>query len=134
MKQKEITIAGKKVVLAYCFATELIYTRRTGSSFRELINAIFDNYDGKDATNAQIAAAILNVSASIRLNAIMSAILAYYDSKGEVPPVTESDILDEARPSELMDAIGTILTLHNEWYEISAEEVPQKKKGDSEKN
>lgn len=127
MKKKEITIAGKQVMLAYCFATELIYSRNTGSTFREFISSIFDNIQGKDASQAQVAEAIINISPSVRLAVIVAAINAYYDAENQLPPVTEADIARDATPAELMEAIGTILTLHNEWYNITPEEVPQKK-------
>lgn len=94
MTEKIIKIAGVKVGVKYCFATEI--------GFRDLSGESIDKFD---ATNPSHATAL-----------IMAAIVAYYQSRGEESPIETEKIMYEARPKELIETMTAIFTLRNTWY------------------
>ena len=69
-------------------------------------------------------------------NLITSAILAYYSSKGEEAPFQSSmQVLTSIKPQELGLALGHIINMWAEFYEIPAGEPKEKKtKGGRKKN
>lgn len=117
MKKAEIKIAGKKVNIAYCYATEMNFTEIAGISFEEYFN--------NDKTNKHRGTAIL----------IMAAITAAYHDAEETP-VTMTDILTSATPAELVEASNKVMELRTAWYAPEPDKKPKgkKQKGDKEKN
>ena len=66
------------------------------------------------------------------LYAILACMLAYYNSKDEDTPVKDAELMNYASPLEIGTAIGTVLTLRAEFYNIPAgepEDKPTKGKG-----
>jgi hypothetical protein len=64
--------------------------------------------------------------------AILSCVMAYYESKGEDAPVKDSELINETSPLEVGKALGTVLSLRAEFYAVPAgepEEKPTKGKG-----
>ena len=106
MTTKNITIAGKEVTLAYCYATEIAFRKYTDVSI-----------DSFDATNPEHV-----------LYLILAAIMAWCQSKGEEPPIKDEEIMFSAKPKELVDALTSIFKLRSEWYYI-----PDAEKAESEK-
>lgn len=100
MKSTQITIAGNKVSVAYCYATEIAFQKMSGVSI--------------DAADFQIAerSAIL----------IMAAVMAYYQSQGQDAPVEDKVVLYQASPQELIDAIKAVFELRRQWYDLPAGE------------
>jgi hypothetical protein len=96
MKTKEITICGKQVTLAYCFATELT----------------FKNFTGLEIENIEPG----NREHIIYL--ILSAIAAYYQSKEEEAPIKDIELMYDAKPTEIVTAFKEAIKLKNEWYDI----------------
>lgn len=123
MKQKEITIAGKKVTLAYCYATEISYRDFTGEDFQKIIVNL--NTAGEDDPKKLIYA-------------ILSCALAYYNSKGEECPLIDEDLLYRAKPEDIVTAFAAVMELHNAWYKIPKGEPkpvePKNGKGKKGKN
>ena len=107
MITKEITICGKQVTLAYCYATEIAY---------------------KDLSDENIADYIKEAVACIQqetdpdvkhtIYAIIACMLAYYQSRGEEAPLTDTDLMNDAKPAELGTAIFTIIGLRMDFYHI----------------
>ena len=108
MITKTITIAGKEVTLAYCYATEIAFRKYTGESI-----------DQFDASNPEHV-----------LYLILAAIISWYQSKGEEPPVKDEELMYNTKPKELIDALTEIFKLRAEWYKVPAGE-PEDEKTDS---
>lgn len=111
MTTKTITIAGKEVKVAYCYATEIAFTKYTGTGI--------DKFDANDPEHV--------------LYLIIAAIIAYSQSIGEEPAVRDEDLMYNSKPKELVDALAVIFRLRAEWYEVPAEPEDEEK-GDEPKN
>ena len=100
MKTKEITLCGKQVMLAYCFATELTFKNFTSIEIEDF-----------DPTNRDHI-----------IYMILSAIASYYESREKEEekksPVIDKNLMYDAKPAEIIDALKEIIKLKNEWYEI----------------
>ena len=96
MKTKEITLCGKQLMVAYCFATEIAFKKFTGA-----------NLDDFDAANPEHIIYI-----------ILSAIATYYQKEGIYAPVTDENLMYDVQPRELIDALNEVLKLRADWYQI----------------
>ena len=115
MTKKTINIAGKEVTLAYCYATEIAFSKYTG-----------DSIDKFDAANPEHV-----------LYLILSAIVAWSQAKGDEPVIKDDELMYNAKPKELIDALTEIFKLRAEWYEVPAGEPDEDEtddKQDGEKN
>ena len=111
MLQKEITLCGRQVTLAYCYATEIAY---------------------KDLSDENIADYIKEAVACIQeetdpdvkhtIYAILACMLAYYQSRGEEAPLTDTDLMNDAKPAELGTAIFTIIGMRMDFYHVPKDE------------
>ena len=111
MLQKEITLCGRQVTLAYCYATEIAY---------------------KDLSDENIADYIKEAVACIQketdpdvkrtIYAILACMLAYYQSRGEEAPLTDTELMNEAKPAELGTAIFTIIGMRMDFYHVPKDE------------
>ena len=118
MKTKEVTIAGKQVTLAYCYATEIGFRGYTGQDISDYIS---------ECQIAVNSGQMPDTQKSIYL--VLAAIVAYNESQGikaEDAAVTDSDLIYHAKPAEVASAIATIVTLYSEWYEIPNDEPKNK--------
>lgn len=110
MKTKEITLCGKQVTLAYCFATEIAFQKYTGVGL-----------DKFDAMNPEHVIYI-----------VLAALLSYYEGEKLEIPVKDTDLMYHATPTELTTALTEVFTLRNEWYEVpkgDEKEEPADKEG-----
>jgi hypothetical protein len=96
MKTKEITLCGKQVMVAYCFATEIAFKKFTGV-----------NIDEFDATNPEHI-----------IYLIIAAIATYYQKQGTDAPVKDNDMMYDAQPNELISALTDVLNLRADWYQL----------------
>ena len=96
MKKKEITLCGKQVIIAYCFATEIAFHDYTGVGF--------DKFDPMNPEHV--------------IYTVIAAILSYYKSEGQEMPVNDTDMMYHATPTELTTALTEIFELRKEWYDI----------------
>lgn len=110
MKTKEITICGKQVMLAYCFATELAFKNFTGLEIEEF-----------DPSNRDHI-----------IYMILAAIAAYYQKREEDAPIKDTDLMYESKPAEIIDAIKETIKLKNDWYEIPNGDKIEEKPADDE--
>ena len=112
MKSKTITLCGKEVEVIYCAATETGFEKLRDKSME-----VFAPSDNIVATTEDYIA--LGIA----------GIIAAYTRRGEDAPVTSSDILYDATPTEVQTLIVTILELRNEWYQVPAVVKPESKRG-----
>ena len=128
MIHEEITLAGKPVTLGYCYATEIAYKELSGEDIADIIQETIA------AVNAQ-PARMPDAKRSIYL--VLAAVMAYYQSKDEDAPIKDTDLMNDTTPLELGTALGTIITLWAQFYNIpkgEPEEKPAKGKGKKAKN
>ena len=112
MKTKEITVCGRQVVLAYCFATELAFKNFTGIEIEEF-----------DPSNRDHI-----------IYMILAAIAAYYQKREEDAPIKDTDLMYESKPAEIIEALKEIIQLKAEWYEIPNGDKIEEKPADSEES
>jgi hypothetical protein len=118
MKSKEITICGKKVMLAYCYATEIAFHGYTGKDFTAFINE---------------SSMQKNVSPNNAMYAIISAIFAYYEANEEESPIVDKDLMFHASPEEIKAAFVAVTQLYREWYNLPAGEQEKSIEDDPKK-
>ena len=117
MIYEEITIAGKPVILGYCYATEIAYKDMAGEDIANIIQETIAVVNTKQAR-------IPDTKRSIYL--VLAAIMAYYESKSEKAPIKDTDLMNEATPIELGKALGTIINLWAKFYNIPKGEPAEK--------
>ena len=117
MKKKEITLAGKKVTVAYCYATEIAFKDLSGQDIAEFMGEVGE---------AITANKMPDVKKSIFL--LVAAIMSYYETKKEDAPITDAQIMTDATPLEMGAAIGAVLNLRSEFYALPEGEPKEKKK------
>lgn len=122
MSKKEITLCGKQVTLAYCYATEI--------AFKDLSN--------QDITDFMIEA-VPQIQAQKMPDAkkvvflIIAALMSHYQSIGEETPIEDKDIMYRATSKEIGNALGVVIGLRADFYHIPAGEPEDKPKdGDAE--
>ena len=124
MKKSEITIAGKAVTLCYCYATEI--------AFKTLAERDINDF-WLEAVPQLREQRMPDVRQTIFL--LLASITAYYNSIEDQAPVTDKDLMNEATPQELGEALGTVLRLRGEFYAVPADEPADKPtKGRKRKN
>lgn len=129
MIKEETTIAGIKVTLGYCFATELNYRNLADEEiadyFKKAFACIQENKDP-------------DTDKSIRL--VLASAISYYDSihtdsDKATYPINERTLIYETAPDELMKAVIIIVNLRNKFYKVpegepkDKEPKPGRKKG-----
>lgn len=121
MKQKETTLCGKTVNLAYCYATEIAFRELTDSDINDFV---------AEAVDAVSANRMPDIKKTIC--ALLASMMACYDDK---LPVTDKELMDEATPTEVGTALGIVLSLRMDFYKLPSGEPEEKpKKGGRKKN
>ena len=118
----------RTATLGYCYATEIAYKDLSGEDITAIIQ------DTINSINAQ-PPRIPDTKRSIYL--VLAAVMAYYESLKQEAPIKDIDIMSEATPLELGTALGTIINLWAQFYNIpkgEPEEKPAKGKGKKAKN
>ena len=127
MTTKTITIAGKEVTLAYCYATEIGY---------KLLSDEDINVYMADAMVALKERRMPDTRKTVYV--VIAAINAYSEWQEETPTVSDRDLMYKATPLELGTALGTIIQLRADFYKVPSDEPkdeqPEGKKSESEKN
>ena len=114
MIKKEITICGKPVTLAYCYATEIAYKDCSGEDILAFLTEAFPLIQQQQMPD---------VKKTIYL--ILSAMLAYYQDDEQLP-VRDTDMMHEATPREIGTALGTIIALRAQFYHVPDDEPKDK--------
>jgi hypothetical protein len=131
MITKEITLCGKQVTLAYCYATEISYKIL---SDEDIISF------GKEIAQKIQHEQMPDIRKTIYL--ILASMQSYYESlpagqDGQKPqsPVTDKELMYECTPQEIGQALGTILGLRGQFYHVPADEPKDKPaEGNNPKN
>ena len=124
MITKEVTICGKQVTLAYCYATEIAYKDHADEDMLDYAKHALESIQAQ--RDPDIKRTIF---------AIIACMMAYYNEV-EDTPVKDSDIMKEATPVEIGTALLAILTMRNEFYHVPSGEPEDKpeKGGKKRKN
>lgn len=126
MITKEVTICGKQVMLAYCYATEISYKLLTDEDIEVFMGEV------GEAINNQT---MPDVKKSIML--ILASMMSYYEFKGEKAPLTDKELMANTTPTELGNAIGVIVGLRYQFYYVPKDEqdkANEEKKDEEPKN
>ena len=120
MIKKEITICGKPVTLAYCYATEIAYKDCSGEDIQTFLTEAIPLIQQQQMPD---------VKKTIYL--ILSAMLAYYQDDEQLP-VRDTDMMHEATPPEIGTALGTIIALRAQFYHVADDEPKDKPAAEGE--
>ena len=131
MKTKEITICGKQVTLAYCYATEIIYKDIAGEDLIDFVHHAVESIQAQKDPDAKQS-----------LSAILSCAMAYDQSKEENGEKTQEqltikELMNDAKPAEFGLAMLAVLDLRRQFYHVAKadeEEVKAEEKEGEEKN
>ncbi len=127
MKEKKITMTAAtqdgqpkpiEVGLAYCFATEIIYKDLSGEDITDFMAEAVTAL-GSDTPRMP------DVKKSIY--AILSAVMAYSQAKGDVAPIKDTDLMNHCTPQDIGLALGTVIGLRSQFYALPAGEPEDKK-------
>lgn len=118
MITKELTICGKQVTLAYCYATEISYKVLTDENIEVFMGEV-----NVALTNEKMP----DVKKSVML--ILASMMSYYEFKDENAPITDKELMANITPVELGKAIGTIIGLRSKFYYVPEEEQKEMDKG-----
>jgi hypothetical protein len=118
-KPKTVKIAGKEVHLHYSIGTEITFYDLAGIEFKDFI---------------QEAAVKKTSNPKNVIYAILAAALAYSESRGEEPQITDKELLFQATNEELTEALVEITKMFAEWYKLPLGEEPKGEKGTKGKN
>ena len=110
MLTKEITIAGKQVTLGYCFATEIGFKTLADKDLTQFIREVAVGFAAEPKVEPDKETVI---------RAIVASVVSYYESKGEEPAITDRDLMYEATVVELSTALGYIIQMFSEFYNIA---------------
>ena len=116
----------RTVTMGYCYATEIAFKDLAGQDIADFMTEALPLI--QENTMPDIKKSIY---------AILSCMIAYYQSIGEDVPVKDTDLMNEATPLEIGTAFGTVLKLRGDFYHIPTgepEEKPAKGKGKKGKN
>lgn len=121
MITKEITICGKQVTLAYCYATEISYKILCDEDIIDFGQEVIEKIQHEQMPD---------IRKTIFL--ILASMNAYYESKGEKAPVSDKELMYECTPQEIGQALGVIIGLRSQFYHVPTEE-PQDKPAEGKK-
>ena len=115
MITKEITICGKQVTLAYCYATEISYKILSDEDIIDFGQEIVEKIQHEQMPD---------IRRTIYL--IIASLQSYYESKGETCPITDKELMYECTPQEIGMALGIIIGLRTNFYHIPSDEPEDK--------
>lgn len=120
MITKEIELCGKKVMMAYCYATEIAYKAMADEALHDFIQkAIKCINEKKDPDSKRV------------IFAILASVNSYYESLTDInerkSPVTDHDLMYNLTPKEMGAALGNILILRSQFYQL-----PKGEEGDTQ--
>lgn len=128
MTEKTITLTtvtpdGKKtqveVHLAYCFATEIAYHELSGEDINDYMQAAAISISSDTPRMPDVKKTIY---------AILAAAMAYSQATGKDIPIKDTDLMIHATPQELGSALGTIIGLRAQFYNVPVGEPEEKPK------
>ena len=115
MITKEITICGKQVTLAYCYATEISYKILSDEDIIDFGQEIVEKIQHEQMPD---------IRRTIYL--IIASLQSYYESKSETCPITDKELMYECTPKEIGMALGIIIGLRTNFYHVPSDEPEDK--------
>ena len=124
MIKKQITLCGKQVTLAYCYATEISYKILSDEDIIDFGQEVVEKFQKQQMPD---------IRKTIFL--ILASMQSYYESKDEEAPIEDKDLMYECTPEEIGIALGTVVGLRAQFYRIPSGEPSDKPAdGNEEKN
>ena len=117
MITKEITIGGKPVTLAYCYATEISYKLLSDEDINIFMTEVYECMNDDIQRMPDIRKTIF---------LILAAISAYYESRGEELPIDDKTLMYDCKPEEMGTALGVVLGLRGQFYAVPSDEPKDK--------
>ena len=114
MITKGITICGKQVTLAYCYATEIAYKNMTNEDMFDYAQKAVEAIQNQRDPDIEKT-----------IYAILACLMAYYEDADKAP-VKDSEIMKQATPVEIGTAMLTILSMRSEFYHVPKDEPEEK--------
>lgn len=111
MITKEITLCGKQVVLAYCYATEIGYKTLSDEDIIDFGSEIAEKIQQQQMPD---------IKRTIFL--ILASMNSYYEFNNEEAPISDKDLMYKSDPKEVGVALGTILGLRGKFYHLPTDE------------
>ena len=105
----------RTVTMGYCYATEIAFKDLAGQDIADFMTEALPLIQENKMPDIKKT-----------IYAILSCMIAYYQSIGEDVPVKDTDLMNEATPLEIGTAFGTFLTLRGEFYRIPTGEPAEK--------
>lgn len=115
MITKEITICGKQVTLAYCYATEISYKILSDEDIIDFGQEIVEKIQHEQMPD---------IRRTIYL--IIASLQSYYESKSETCPITDKELMYECTPQEIGQALGIIIGMRQMFYHVPVGEPEDK--------
>lgn len=117
MITREVTLCGKQVTLAYCYATEIAYKDLTQEDIIKYIRYAIECIQSKEDPDIKQS-----------VFAIVACMIAYSQSKNEEEtPVTDKELMLNMSPLELGKAVLAIISIRLEFYKVPDQESSEKK-------
>ena len=95
----------RTVTMGYCYATEIAFKDLAGQDIADFMTEAIPLIQDNKMPDIKKT-----------IYAILSCMIAYYQSMDEEPPVKDTDLMNEATPLEIGTALGTFLTLQTKFY------------------
>jgi len=130
MTTKEITLCGKQVTFAYCFATEISYKILSEEDITGFIQEVADCLNAEPQQMPDIRKTIFLAVSSMQ--SYYDSLPAGQDGKKPKSPITDEDLMYECTPKELGFIIGTILALRTQFYNIPSDEPKDEQQDDTQ--
>jgi hypothetical protein len=131
MKKKEVTIAGKPVTLAYCYATELAFYNLADIDINDFfVNFFSPNNEGDEQERKEKE----YIKRKRIIFAIVAAAYAYSKSIDKNAEPDVNILMFNAKPNEITDAFSCVIELRNEWYKLPSDDKPENEDEDGKKN
>jgi hypothetical protein len=105
----------RTVTMGYCYATEIAFKDLAGQGIADFMTEALPLIQDNKMPDIKKS-----------IYAILSCMIAYYQSMDEEPPVKDTDLMNEATPLEIGTALGTFLTLRAKFYNIPKGEPAEK--------
>ena len=107
----------RTVTMAYCYATEIAYKELADEDITSIIQEIIAGVNENPQRLPDVKR---------RIFLILAAITAFYDAAGKEAPVTDSDLMLHATPTEMDTALAAILTMWAKFYHLPVGENTDK--------
>lgn len=126
MTTKTITICGRDTTLAYCNATEIAFKMLSDENIGEFFtNEVFPAINAKPARLPDMRKTIFLV---------VSAINSYYDYAGKQSPVSDRELMYEAKAGDIPKALAAVIELYGTFYATPGDEKDEDRKEEPQKN